>query len=53
MAANHSVFDPEKKQRFCINFYGEAALRIQARQWAAHQRIEASSEGVTLSFTGS
>ncbi|AEF86029.1 conserved hypothetical protein [Treponema primitia ZAS-2] len=57
------AYSNERKQRYCINFYGEAALRIQERQWAADQRIDeipsrgkgrnrkAPPEGVTLSFT--
>jgi predicted DNA-binding transcriptional regulator YafY len=58
------AYSSEKKQRFRINFYGEAALRIQERQWAADQVIEeitAASdeakgrtlppEGLTISFT--
>jgi predicted DNA-binding transcriptional regulator YafY len=45
------AYSSGKKQRFRINFYGEAALRIQERQWAADQRIEESAEGVTITFT--
>ncbi|MFP3043754.1 WYL domain-containing protein [Treponema primitia] len=45
------AYSSEKKQRFRINFYGEAALRIQERQWAEDQRIEESADGITLSFT--
>jgi predicted DNA-binding transcriptional regulator YafY len=57
------AYSSERKQRYRINFYGESALRIRERQWAADQRIdeipgrgkgrnrEAPPEGVTLSFT--
>jgi predicted DNA-binding transcriptional regulator YafY len=34
------VYSSEKKQRFRIAFYGDAALRIQERKWAADQRLE-------------
>jgi predicted DNA-binding transcriptional regulator YafY len=58
------VYSSEKKRRFRINFYGEAALRLQERQWAADQVIEEipappfraggrkpTPEGLAISFT--
>jgi predicted DNA-binding transcriptional regulator YafY len=33
------AYSSEKGQQYRINFYGEAALRVQERQWAANQRI--------------
>jgi predicted DNA-binding transcriptional regulator YafY len=56
------VYSSEKKQRFSIAFYGEAALRIQERKWAADQVIKeippspaedggAAAPGIVLSFT--
>jgi predicted DNA-binding transcriptional regulator YafY len=52
------VYTDEKKRRFRIAFYGEAALRIQERKWAADQRVEeippsgraAMSPGVIATF---
>jgi predicted DNA-binding transcriptional regulator YafY len=58
------AYSSEKKWRFRINFYDEAALRVQERQWAADQVIEeiransagaedrrSQPEGLTISFT--
>jgi predicted DNA-binding transcriptional regulator YafY len=58
------AYSNEKKRRFRINFYGEAALRVQERQWVADQVIEEISappfraggrkptpEGLAISFT--
>jgi predicted DNA-binding transcriptional regulator YafY len=52
------VYAEEKKRRFRIAFYGDAALRIQERKWAADQRVEeippagraAAPPGLIVSF---
>ncbi|GHV91067.1 hypothetical protein AGMMS50268_15700 [Spirochaetia bacterium] len=46
------VYTDDKKRRFRIAFYNDAALRIQERRWAADQSIEEIPDGVILSFTG-
>ncbi|GHV43655.1 hypothetical protein AGMMS49546_25890 [Spirochaetia bacterium] len=47
------VYTDNKKRRFRIAFYGDAAMRIQERQWAADQVIEENADGVVISFTSS
>jgi predicted DNA-binding transcriptional regulator YafY len=47
------VYSSEKKQRFRIAFYGDAAMRIQERQWAADQVSEENADGIVISFTSS
>jgi predicted DNA-binding transcriptional regulator YafY len=47
------VYSSEKKQRFRIAFYGDAAMRIQERRWAADQVIEENTDGIVISFTSS
>jgi predicted DNA-binding transcriptional regulator YafY len=46
------VYTDDKKRRFRIAFYNDAALRVQERRWAADQQIEEISGGVILEFTG-
>jgi predicted DNA-binding transcriptional regulator YafY len=47
------VYSSEKKRRYRIAFYGDAAMRIQERQWAADQVIEENADGIVISFTSS
>jgi predicted DNA-binding transcriptional regulator YafY len=45
------VYTDDKKRRFRIRFFNDAAMRIQERRWAAEQRITETPDGVTLEFT--
>ena len=45
------VYTDDKKRRFRIAFYNDAALRIQERRWAAGQRVTETPGGLTLEFT--
>ena len=45
------AYSEEKKCRFRIAFYNDAAMRIKERVWAADQHIRETKEGVILSFT--
>jgi predicted DNA-binding transcriptional regulator YafY len=47
------VYSSEKKRRFRIAFYGDAAMRIQERRWAADQVIKENADGIVISFTSS
>jgi predicted DNA-binding transcriptional regulator YafY len=47
------VYSGEKKQRFRIAFYGDAAMRIQERHWAADQVIKENKDGIEISFISS
>jgi len=45
------AYSGEKKRHFRIAFFGDGAMRIKERLWAADQQIEETPEGVILSFT--
>jgi predicted DNA-binding transcriptional regulator YafY len=47
------VYTDDKKRRFRIDFYDDAALRVQERRWAADQRITPIEGGIRLEFTAS
>jgi predicted DNA-binding transcriptional regulator YafY len=47
------VYTDDKKRRFRIDFYDDAALRVQERKWAADQIITPIKGGVRLEFSGS
>jgi predicted DNA-binding transcriptional regulator YafY len=49
--SNFGVFAGEKKYRFAIAFYGEAALWAGERKWAADQSIKETGGGLIISFT--
>jgi predicted DNA-binding transcriptional regulator YafY len=46
------VYTDDKKRRFRVAFYHDAALRVQERRWAADQKIEETPDGIIISFTG-
>jgi predicted DNA-binding transcriptional regulator YafY len=45
------AYTDDKKRRFRIAFYNDAALRVQERRWAADQRITETPDGITLEFS--
>jgi len=45
------AYSGEKKYRFRIAFFGDGAMRVKERRWAADQRIKETPDGVILSFT--
>ena len=45
------VYTDDKKRRFRIRFYNDAAMRIQERRWAANQRVTEFDGGVLLEFS--
>ena len=47
------AYSGDKKYRFRIAFYNDAAMRIQERRWAADQHIKKIEDGIIISFTGS
>jgi hypothetical protein len=47
------AYSGEKKYRFRIAFYNDAAMRIQERRWAADQHIKKIEDGIIISFTSS
>jgi predicted DNA-binding transcriptional regulator YafY len=48
--SNFGVFAGEKKYRFSIAFYDEAALWVTERKWAADQVIEESGDHVVITL---
>ena len=49
--SHFGVFAGQKKYRFRIAFYEEAAIRVRERQWAGDQKIEENEEGVVITFS--
>ena len=45
------VFMGEKKYRFKIAFYDEAAVWVRERQWADDQKIRETGDGLVIDFT--
>jgi hypothetical protein len=45
------VYSDEKKRRFRVAFFGDAAMRVKERQWAADQMIKENEDGIVISFT--
>ncbi len=47
------AYSSEKKSRFRIAFYGDAAMRVYERRWTADQGITETEDGIILTFTSS
>lgn len=45
------AYASEKKYRFRIAFYNDAAMRVCERRWTADQRVTKTSGGIILTFT--
>jgi predicted DNA-binding transcriptional regulator YafY len=51
--SHFGVYIGQKKYRFRITFYGDAALSVRERNWADDQRVEERDGGVVVGFTSS